>query len=518
MKTNIFINMGAAVVLLGGMGGASLAQSFVITGALVVWTFAYPDAAAALEWNPDTGEVTDIPEVDYSNEDADENPTEPSVFALSQIGVYADGDRSLSAAITFDHHQPDGVVEARKFQYSTPVNYATRSNTSVNLWVVFHGGGGNSATMHQFFKKIPHDAPTVLVYPEALRVTPFNVITTDPDESVIWRTVRTPGAGSDPNAYRDVAFVERLVARLLANNPQINPNNVYVSGFSSGGSMSWMLLCYRSSLFQGFGLLSHQLGYFRESEGCGNGELQGLSDNRTGYEKLTGIMPDTYGKQPITAGSYSSLFAFAPTKPVFYTHGTADDNLIRTGASGCWVGGPPSTPQECTLDQDPLYYMNYEGDLDILDNRDDISTVNWLLNRHQLPGDSRSLCVVPDENAASGTDNVVTFRHDYVATAVTGTVAIGPSRSGGTFSLVQGSPLRWYEMAGGGHAVSALDQGAASTKSKDYDVAIHAMRFFEDQAGMLKQSNPTGSSLFLRCLSGGATPINPSDPANDNMK
>jgi hypothetical protein len=66
MKENMFRNMGAAAVLLGGMGGASLARAFVITGTLVVWAFANPDAAAAKQWNPDTGEVTDIPEVEDS--------------------------------------------------------------------------------------------------------------------------------------------------------------------------------------------------------------------------------------------------------------------------------------------------------------------------------------------------------------------------------------------------------------------------------------------------------------------
>lgn len=41
---------------------------------------------------------------------------------------------------------------------------------------------------------------------------------------------------ADPEAYRDIPFVEQLLTELLAANPQLSADHVYASGFSSGGS------------------------------------------------------------------------------------------------------------------------------------------------------------------------------------------------------------------------------------------------------------------------------------------
>src|SRR5688572_20387550 len=198
-------------------------------------------------WVPDTSG----PSLPDDTTDPNVPPdAEPSKFVLTRTGVDANGNRALSDVITFDHHHPDGVVETRSFRYSTPGNFASRADSSVNLWLVFHGKNGSTTTMHnnQSFNRIPHDAPTVLVYPQALRVTYLNDLSSDPDETIMWRSPKVPGSGDDRDAFRDVTFIERLVTRLLVNNPQINANKVYASGFSSGGTMSWMLLCYRSSL------------------------------------------------------------------------------------------------------------------------------------------------------------------------------------------------------------------------------------------------------------------------------
>ena len=445
---------------------SALLISFAFT--VAAWGHQYTWDPGCECWVPDTSGPS-VPD-DDSELDTPPDP-EPSKFALTGTGVDAAGLRALSSIVSFNHHQPDGVVETREFQYSTPGNFVNRADSSVNLWLVFHGGNGSSSTMHRFFKHIAHSAPTVLVYPEALRVTPENVVTTDPDEDIVWRGLKTPGSGADVDAYRDITFVERLVGRLLINNPQLNGNKVYVSGFSSGGSMTWMLLCYRSSMFAGFGIYSRQLGPFRETEGCGDGELTGNTDSRTGYERLTGFRPDKYGRYGniITLRSASGV---APTKPVLYIHGTADDNLDHLGQPGCWQGRPPVAPGDCTLDQDPLYSMDYDGPLE---QRDDISSVNWLLDRHQLPSEPVSDCTVLDANSSSA-DNVVTHRFRYDTDVK--------------------QPVTWYEMQGAGHAVASL------SNSNDFEASLHTQMYFEDYAGMLEGSSALPSGFAFRCLAG----------------
>ena len=432
-------------------------------------------------WVPDTSGPS-LPDDDTADPSVPPD-TEPSKFLLTGTGVNADGNRALSDVITFDHHQPDGVVETRKFRYSTPRNFAARADNSVNLWLVFHGKNGDTTTMHnsRSFNRIAHDAPTVLVYPEALRVTYLNDVSSDPDDVIMWRSPKVPGSGDDPDAFRDVAFIERLVTRLLVNNPQINANKVYASGFSSGGTMTWMLLCYRSSLFAGFGIYSRQLGHVLEHEGCGDGQLPGTGDTRTGYERLTGSAPDQYGR----FGSIFDPLWGAPTKPVIYMHGTEDGNLQHPGEPGCWAGRPPVNDDECALDEDPLYSMDYGGEFQ---DRDDISTVGWLRARHQLPESPESDCLVLDANPANS-DQVVTHRFEYAAPPIFARAA----------AAARGARVTWYEMTGSGHNVSTLAQPAGASNSTDFYASLHTRMFFEDRAGMLKGPS-TGSVLTFRCL------------------
>ena len=446
---------------------------------LCLWA-AFPAAAWAHQYNWDPGcqcwvPDTSGPEIPDSGPDSSTPPDpEPRKFVLSSTGVDSESHRLQSPVVSFDHHQPDGVVETREFQYSTPRNFANRAGNSVNLWLVFHGKDGSSSTMHRYFKHIPHTAPTVVVYPEALRVTTSNVVTTDLSETVMWRGLKTPGQGADPNAYRDIAFVERLIGRLLINNPQLNGNKVYVSGFSSGGSMVWTLLCYRSSLFAGFAIYSHQLGLMRETGGCGDGQLSGSGDHRTGYELLTGGRPDQYGRHGL---------AIVPTKPVLYIHGTEDGNLDWSGEPGCWKGGPPVDSDDCTFDEDPLYSMDYGGPLQ---ERDDISSVNWLLSRHALAPAPVSDCTMRDTDL-SDTDKVTTRRYEYAA-----------STSSSRVYLAHQQPVTWYEMQGAGHDVSTLDQVAGNSNSTDFEASLHTKTFFEDHAGMLsgpQSSTPTAAFL-----------------------
>lgn len=92
--------------------------------------------------------------------------------------------------------------------------------------------------MHKFFNEIPHTAPTLIVYPEALQVNEDNLLDSSGNSDTKWRMVRLPDSASDPNAYRDVAFIEWMRSKLLKHNPQLNSEHVYATGFSSGAGMT----------------------------------------------------------------------------------------------------------------------------------------------------------------------------------------------------------------------------------------------------------------------------------------
>jgi hypothetical protein len=398
----------------------------------------------------------------------------PIVLAQTPVNL-VNGERELSGLLNFGVTDATGVVtETREFKYTTPSNFATRAADTVNLWLVFHGGGGNTNTMNRYFDIIPDSAPTVLVFPEALPIGPGG--------STKWRAVDSPGDETLTEPYRDIIFIEQLVTNLLSANPQLHEGKVYASGFSSGANMAWMLLCYRSKPFQAFSMFSQQLTKVKTDGGCGNGRIQDPVSLQwtmmTGYEVLTGARPDRYGyNASLPAGRQANQ-----TKAVFYSHGSEDDNLVYTGVAGCATTNPPT----CEASEDPMLSHDFDGPHQ---NRDDISTKNWLLGRHDLLDTNPAGAILPDQDTLSNTDSVTTTRRTYTTTL-------------GTPGVTSRHTVRWLEMAGGVHALSALDhEGDLCTNltppprrtdcninpnaSKDYETSMEVKNFFERYAGML---------------------------------
>ena len=199
----------------------------------------------------------------------------------------------------------------------------------------------------------------------------------------------------------------------------------------------------------------------RQRGGCGDGSIATAADPRTGYERLTGQTPDRYGRQ----GAFSGVTpnAALETKPVFYAHGTLDNNLTYSGNE---IGCSDEGVETCQIPEDPKYSMDPGGDDE---DHDDRSSVDWLLHRHALsrvPG-----MIVPDERPNSGNDNVTT--HSYLV-------------EGGSQAANTGATILWYEMRRAKHSMSRIDTTNHPSVSKDYDVSVHTQRFFEDHAGMLK--------------------------------
>ncbi|MGH9069643.1 MAG: alpha/beta hydrolase family esterase [Acidimicrobiales bacterium] len=57
--------------------------------------------------------------------------------------------------------------------------------------------------------------------------------------------------GAPPN-INDVAFIADVVRQVTADQP-VDAKEVYVTGYSNGGKMSYRVACFESSLFAGFG-------------------------------------------------------------------------------------------------------------------------------------------------------------------------------------------------------------------------------------------------------------------------
>ena len=397
-------------------------------------------------------------------------------IVLTQTNITAHGERELPQATTpFDVTDPTGaILETRQFKYTTPSNFATRGIATVNLWVVFHGGGGNTNTMNRYFDIIPDSAPTVLIFPEAVNL----------NGNTQWRGVQSSSDVWRKDTFYDIIFIDQLVNNLLVNNQQLHEGKVYATGFSSGANMTWMLLCYRSKPFQGFSMHSQQLTKAKRDGGCGDGRLldpvSGQWTGKTGYEKLTGTQADRYGYNPHLPVNKRAN----KTKAVLYSHGTYDDNLVFTGSAGC-----STSPATCSPGEDPDSSMDAGGPNQ---NRDDISTKDWLLDRHDLLDTNPAGTILPDEDPFTYNDLVETTERTY-------------STSLGTPGVTSRKTISWLEMVGGVHALSAFDHEGDECSnydpppnmppksdcnlnlnaSKDYETSTKVKEFFEAHAGML---------------------------------
>jgi len=140
-----------------------------------------------------------------------------------------------------------------------------------------------------------------------------------------------------PDTFRDVIFIENLRSMLLSRFPKLNPNKVYTTGFSSGGGMSYSLLCYRANLFRGSSIAARTL-YGEEQRG--DYDADGIVETdpnslvatcgKSQYDagRATGISTPTLWGQ----GIISPISLFNPpiigrvTKPVALFVGDQDDS------------------------------------------------------------------------------------------------------------------------------------------------------------------------------------------------
>jgi hypothetical protein len=180
------------------------------------------------------------------------------------------------------------------------------------------------------------------------------------------------------------------------------------------------------------------------------------------------VQPDRYGFNPFLPPNRAAN----PSKAVLYSHGTLDPNLLYTGVAGC------STMGACDPTEEPNFSMDPGGSNE---NRDDVSSIDWLLERHDV-ADTSFPGVLPDQVPGFWNDAVVTTERTYQISLATAGVS---SRR----------PVRWLELTDGVHALSAFDHegdvcpttncNTAAGASKDYETSLKMKEFFEGFADML---------------------------------
>ena len=270
----------------------------------------------------------------------------------------------------------DGFGHARKFYVHIPATYdvVDGENQKVPLIFAFHGGGSQTpeamidGKWEEYFDQdyafvIPLAGADPCENPGgngkshwmqagmAFRTSPGDP-DCDPATAVVNGAgqTRTYWNTSLPATFTDVLFVEELRAMLLARFPKLNADKVYATGFSSGGGMTFMLACYRASLFRGFSVVAKTLG---SESARGDIDDDGIMEidpeslvatcgkNERDAGHATGIAaPEIWGtgthEIPLPGGQVAIVPIFRP-KPLALFAGDQDNTMQEINDTGDFV-------------------------------------------------------------------------------------------------------------------------------------------------------------------------------------
>ncbi len=127
----------------------------------------------------------------------------------------------------------DGNKESVSLLYSVPPKYTPEK--SWPLIVCLHGGGSNAAAFHDLWKPVTDSLGFVLLTPQGEKQMP---------EEFGW----TWGDHAEQAVLTSMDIVRKSV--------HINPKRVYITGFSAGGRLSYLLGLKYSHFFHGLAALS----------------------------------------------------------------------------------------------------------------------------------------------------------------------------------------------------------------------------------------------------------------------
>lgn len=156
-----------------------------------------------------------------------------SVFVQDAVGVTA----TDSVEIT----QPSNPIDSRTYYFHVPASYT--GNAAVPLVIALHNYGSSGQEFEEYtgFSSIADTAGFIVVYPDA---------TGSPSE---WNA----GIGLTPSTLSvdDVSFVSGIIEKFLLDY-NIDPNRVYITGFSNGSIMTHKLAAELSSKITAVGAVA----------------------------------------------------------------------------------------------------------------------------------------------------------------------------------------------------------------------------------------------------------------------
>lgn len=173
---------------------------------------------------------------------------------------------------------------------------ATKSTIKVPLVIDMHGGGGCAShqLLYSGFKELSDTLGSnsfIVVYPQGANSL-WGSCGSEPSKC-------TQGGKKDMATWDDIGFLEQMIANIIKSQP-VDPERVYLTGFSLGCMMAHRFAMERGKLVAGLG--------------CHGGELSGVGKETTATKDA---LKTQYNIQPM---------------PVYNTGGSADAWITNAGA------------------------------------------------------------------------------------------------------------------------------------------------------------------------------------------
>lgn len=168
--------------------------------------------------------------------------------------------------------------------------------------------------------------------------------TNEPKQWTGFKRGSQPPYAIDPNSFWDFKRLIQLRNDLKADNPKVR--NIYVGGFSAGGSMTRMLMCFAGNKFAGYGVFDGIKSSLALYNDCGRHWNNGGDVALEMIDKL-GYPPVGFGvNSPAPAGQKYVRPVFMTTMTHSGNSGYGDlGNLYDTGLAD---GGRPGSVLEVT--------------------------------------------------------------------------------------------------------------------------------------------------------------------------